>query len=342
MKVTEGASLAAMNTFGVAARAGLVLEIENEEEVLSLPPFKPARDMILGGGSNVLFVSDVPGTVFLNRIAGIEVVAEDDQGSLIEVGAGENWHSFVGWCVGQGLSGVENLALIPGLAGAAPIQNIGAYGVELASVLDSVTAWDMQTATWAVLNREQCRFGYRDSLFKSAQPGRYLITSICLKLHKGFSAQLAYPGLAEEISRANARRPSMAEVYQAVIRLRQARLPDPAVQGNAGSFFKNPVISCECLDSLRSRFQALPAWPMGETQAKISAAWMIEHCGLKGFEHHGAAVSTRHALVLVNQGDATGLAIWELARHVQSVVQDRFGIALEPEPVIYDHGSSSQ
>jgi UDP-N-acetylmuramate dehydrogenase len=256
MKVSEHPSLKSLNTIGVDARASLLLEIDSEEDLLSLPTYHAARDLMLGGGSNVLFVGDVPGVVFLNRLAGREVVREDGEGALVEVGAGENWHRFVGWCVDKGFSGVENLALIPGLAGAAPIQNIGAYGVELASVLDSVTAWEWQSSTWVVLDCQQCRFAYRDSLFKSAEPGRYFITSIRLELSKRFEAQVTYPGLAEELLRANVQQPTLAEVYAAVIRLRQAKLPDPAVQGNAGSFFKNPVVGLDRLDTLRQQFPA--------------------------------------------------------------------------------------
>jgi len=335
MKVAENPSLQAMNTFGVPAHGNLLLEVENEEDVLSLPQFDQARDFILGGGSNVLFVSDVPGTVFLNRIGGIETVEENAHEALIEVGAGENWHGLVTWSVGRGLYGLENLALIPGLVGAAPIQNIGAYGVELASVLDSVTAWDWHKANWAVLNNGQCSFDYRDSIFKSAQAGRYFITSIRLRLQKSFNAQLDYPDLNEELHSAAVGRPRAADVYEAVIRLRRRKLPDPVLQGNAGSFFKNPVIPVDQLQSLRLSFPSLPAWTMGDERAKISAAWMIEHCGLKGHRHRGAAVSTQHALVLVNQDNATGLAIWQLAQRVQHEVQRRFGIVLEPEPKIY-------
>ncbi len=335
MKATERPSLLALNTFAVDAHAALLLEVETEEEVLSLPVFDPARDFILGGGSNVLFVSDVPGTVMLNRIGGIEVVEEDKEQALIEVGAGEHWHGLVSWSIRRGLSGLENLALIPGLAGAAPIQNIGAYGVELTSVLDCVTAWDWHTATWVVLNNEQCGFNYRDSQFKSAQAGRFFITSIRLRLQKQFHAQLEYAGLREELLDAGISQPTSADVFAAVIRLRQRKLPDPSRQGNAGSFFKNPVVSHTQLDTLRGQVPALPAWRVSANRSRIPAAWLVEQCGLKGHHHKGAAVSTRHALVLLNQRNASGNDIWELAQYVQQRVQSQFGIALEPEPKIY-------
>jgi UDP-N-acetylmuramate dehydrogenase len=335
MKVAEHPSLLERNTFGVSASAGLLIEVESEEDVLALPGFDPTRDFVLGGGSNVLFVEDIPGTAFLNRIRGIEVIDEDEERALVEAGAGENWHELVSWCLRRQLYGLENLALIPGLVGAAPIQNIGAYGVELASVLDAVTAWDWHSAAWAVLSKEQCGFGYRDSVFKAHCNGRYLITSIRLRLAKRFRAQLNYSGLQEELDGAGISHPAAADVFAAVIRLRQKKLPDPAATGNAGSFFKNPVISLDQLESLHLRFPNLPVWDMGQNEAKISAAWMIEQCGLKGYQRDGAAVSAQHALVLLNQNNASGLAIWRLARHVQEEIQLRFGIRLEPEPRIY-------
>jgi len=335
MKVAEHPALLAMNTFGVSAKAGLQIEVESEEDVLLLPAFDRKRDFVLGGGSNVLFVEDVPGTVFMNRIRGIEVIDEDTEQALVEVGAGENWHDLVSWCLRRQLHGLENLALIPGMAGAAPIQNIGAYGVELASVLDAVTAWDWHSSAWTVLDAEQCGFSYRDSIFKSTDDGRYFITSIRLRLAKHFRAQLNYGDLKAELDSAGVTRPSAADVFAAVIRLRRRKLPDPAVQGNAGSFFKNPVVSQDQLEFLLQRHPALPVWNMGQNEAKISAAWMIEHCGLKGYQHGGAAVSTQHALVLLNNNQASGRAILQLARHVQKEVQQQFGVSLEPEPRIY-------
>ncbi len=335
MKVAENQPLDRLNAFGISARAGLTVTIETEEDLLSIPGLDPAHDFVLGGGSNVLFVTDVPGTVYLNRLRGIEILEEDQAGVLLEVGAGENWHDLVTWVVARGFSGIENLALIPGLAGAAPLQNIGAYGVELASVLDSVTAWDWHSARWVVLSREQCLFGYRDSVFKSAQADRYLITSLRLHLKKHFTAQVAYSGLAAELQQTPMGNIGLADVYSAVIRLRQKKLPDPALIGNAGSFFKNPLLPLSLHEQLHDRFPALPAWEAGDSTIKVSAAWLIEQCNLKGIELNGAAVSDQHALVLVNKGHCSGLAILELAQLVQARVKDHFGIRLEPEPRIY-------
>ncbi len=334
MKVSQNPSLQSFNSFGVQASAGLMITLENEEDLLSLPPFNPDRDLVLGGGSNVLFVSDVPGTVFLNHLAGKEIVEVTDGHAWIEAGAGENWHELVRWTLEHGFTGLENLSLIPGLAGAAPIQNIGAYGVELAAVLESVTAWDLVQNRWASFTQDQCELSYRDSRFKSREPGRYLISSIRLCLDVDFSAQLDYSGLREELSRTGIDNPSAIEVSDAVVRLRRNKLPDPAVTGNAGSFFKNPVLNRSQAGSLIELFPELPAWPQDGEATKLSAAWMIEHCGFKGRRVGDAGVSDRHALVLVNHGCATGKQIVDLAGDIQSAVHSTFGVLLEPEPRI--------
>ncbi len=334
MKVIEAASLEALNTFGVQARAALQFDIESEEDILALPAFDPARDLLLGGGSNVLLLSDVPGNVFCNRIKGRQIVDGNGRHATVEVGAGEPWHEFVRWTLDYGLCGLENLSLIPGLAGAAPIQNIGAYGVELASVLESVTAWDWQAGNWRVFDREECRFAYRDSRFKSDEPDRYLITSLRLALSKAFAPQLTYPGLLEELGSVSTNELTAKRVSDAVVRIRQRKLPDPAVQGNAGSFFKNPIIDPGMADHLRGEHPELPAWPVDKGMIKISAAWLIERCGLKGLTDGAAGVSDRHALVVVNKGGASGADIWRLARRVRDTVEESFGIRLQPEPKI--------
>lgn len=332
MKVRENPSLQGFNTFGIRASAGLGIDIETEEDLLTVPAFNPAKDLVLGGGSNVILVDDVPGTVYLNRIGGIDKVSDDGDICLIEVGAGESWHGLVRWTLDNGLSGLENLSLIPGCAGAAPIQNIGAYGVELDSVLDQVSCWDWQSSSWCSFSREDCAFSYRDSRFKSREPNRYLITSIRLRLSRNFRPQLSYAGLKEELGRSGTSNPSARNVSDAVIRLRRNKLPDPQVRGNAGSFFKNPVVPTGQADALKLQHAALPAWDQGNGKTKLSAAWMIEHCGLKGKTVGGAAVSRQHALVLVNEGNASGQDVAKLAVMVQSRVLDAFGVELEPEP----------
>ena len=336
MKFTERPSLKPFNTFGLDCRAAALVELESEEDLLAVPGFNPHRDFVLGGGSNVVLLDDVPGTVYLNRISGLEIIGEDGERALVEAGAGENWHGLVRWSLDQGLCGLENLSLIPGSVGAAPIQNIGAYGVELSSVLESVTAWDWRTGRWATLSREECRLGYRDSRFRSADAGRYLITSVRLSLSRSFEPRIDYPGLAEEL---DGTRPTARAVSDAVIRLRRRKLPDPATVGNAGSFFKNPVIPRDQAEQLRSRHEALPAWPLGNGEVKLSAAWLIEACGLKGRQEGGARVSPQHALVLVNEGGASGHDVSALAVEVQKAVYETFGVRLEPEPLLVDFPS---
>ena len=337
MNVIERPSLAALNTFGINASAGLLMEIETEEDVLSLPSFRADRDFILGGGSNVLFLSDIPGVVYLNRIRGMEILGEETGDVLVEAGAGENWHRVVRWTLDRGLNGLENLSLIPGLTGAAPIQNIGAYGVELSTVLQSVTVWDWEQAAWTTFSKEECFFAYRDSRFKSAEPDRYLITSIRLRLSRSFHPKLEYQGLNEEISKTGIKEPTATDVSDAVMRLRREKLPDPARTGNAGSFFKNPVIDRDQADVLLSSHPGLPAWPDEGARIKLSAAWMIERCGLKGLREGDAGVSGKHALVLVNHGSARGSDIAALAHKVRTTVFEEFGVELESEPRLVDY-----
>jgi len=339
MKVFECPSLGALHTFGVDASAQLLIVIESEEDLLSVPSFDPARDFVLGGGSNVIFVTDVPGTVFQNRILGRGITQTTSEHALLEAGAGENWHDLVRWSLDQGLAGIENLSLIPGQAGAAPIQNIGAYGVELSSVLHGVTAWDWQRCSWTHFDPAACRLSYRDSLFKGEAVDRYLITSIQLHLDRVFHPRLDYAGLREELAESCGDNVSATDVSDAVIRLRRRKLPDPAVNGNAGSFFKNPQVDLEQAEALVATHPGLPVWPATNGRAKLSAAWMIECCGLKGARAGDAAVSTLHALVLVNLGAATGADVLTLAERVQKTVAEEFGVNLEPEPRLVEFPS---
>lgn len=332
MKLTERPSLKALNSFGVEAAASLLIRLDSEEDVLSLPPFDPNRDLLLGGGSNVLISSDVPGTVWLNRIAGRSIVDSNPDHVWVDAGSGENWHDLVRWTLEEGLSGIENLSLIPGLAGAAPIQNIGAYGVELSSVLESVTAWDMLKASWAELSASDCQLAYRDSRFKSVEPDRYLVTSIRMRLNREYQPRLAYAGLVDELRAMGITRPSASDVSNAVIRLRSRKLPDPAELGNAGSFFKNPHVPADRAARLAGRYPGLVTWKMDEATVKLSAAWLIEFCGFKGSRQGDAGVSENHALVLVNHGCATGSEILALANSIQTAVFEEFGISLETEP----------
>jgi len=336
MKRSRNASLKPYNSFSVEARAAQLIELESVndiDEFIANDRFDSQRDLILGGGSNILFTADVEGCVILNRVPGKRIVEDAGDDVIIEASGGENWHQLVLWSLDQGLSGIENLSLIPGLAGAAPMQNIGAYGVELADVLESVKAIDLPSRERREFDNTQCRFAYRDSRFKSDDAGRYLITGIRLRLRREFRPRLTYSGIAEELASMGIDTPGARQVSDAVIRIRQRKLPDPALTGNAGSFFKNPLVDRAAADLLLREFPGLPAHPDGE-QAKLSAAWMIEHCGWKGRSMGQAAVSDKHALVLINKGDASGAEILALADAIRESVLERFSVELQPEPLI--------
>jgi UDP-N-acetylmuramate dehydrogenase len=333
MKQAHDVSLQRYNCLGVQARAARAVQIDAPED-LHGQAFNPESDLVLGGGSNVLLAGDIEGTVFLSRIRGMRLVSLDEDRAVVEASAGEIWHSLVLWTLAQGLSGLENLSLIPGLCGAAPMQNIGAYGVELSDLLESVQAWEWPTGRLVRIANRDCGFGYRDSRFKSQDTHRYLITSIRLRLSRSFKPRLSYPGLMEQLTSMDIHEPTAQLVSRAVIALRKRKLPDPARLGNAGSFFQNPVVGPDLAETLRAQFQGLPVHALGPRAAKLSAAWMIEFCGWKGFREGDAGVSEQHALVLVNHGNASGRDILSLAKKIVRSVDETFGIRLQPEPVV--------
>jgi UDP-N-acetylmuramate dehydrogenase len=324
-------SLRGLNTFGVAASASALLELDRVEQLAGLE-FDPASDLLLGGGSNLLLAGDIPGRALRVSLRGRRVLEDDGRSALLEAGAGEPWHELVRWCLGQGLSGIENLSLIPGLAGAAPFQNIGAYGVEIADCLESLSAWEYTMHSLVEFSNDECAFAYRDSHFKSVAPDRYLVTAIRLRLDRGFRPRLDYAGLREELQGVD--RPTALQVSDAVVRIRQSKLPDPQVLGNAGSFFKNPQLAEHQASELLTAFPRLPAWASGAGSRKLSAAWMLEHCGWKGRRAGAAGFAPGHALVLVNHGQASGQQLLELAAAAAESVHQRFGLWLEPEPRI--------
>ena len=337
MKQIANASLKHLNSFSVEARAGQLLVLETEHDLQSFTDthqFDPQRDVILGGGSNVLFVGDVAGSVILNRVTGRKIIKDSDNVVLVEACGGENWHQLVLWSLEQGLSGIENLSLIPGLAGAAPIQNIGAYGVELADVFDSLQALDLKTGEFREFDRNDCQFTYRGSRFKSTDAGRFLITRIRLRLQREFTPRLAYAGLGEELQSMGIELASAKQISDAVIRIRQRKLPDPEITANAGSFFKNPIVENAVANLLKKTFSELPVYAAENGKAKLSAAWMIEQCSWKGHREGDAGVSEQHALVLVNHGNASGRQLLDLANAIGESVRGRFGIDLKPEPRI--------
>ena len=314
------ASLLAYNTLGLDVRAERLITARSEDELAAALTRYPDA-LVLGGGSNTVFRGDVAGTVVRPCIPGIDRV-----GDQLVVGGGEDWHGLVSHSVELGLAGLENLALIPGSAGAAPVQNIGAYGRELADVLVSVRAWHRPSGNFVELTAGECRFSYRDSLFRGTDD--FVITGLVLALSTRFEPCIDHP----DLRRAFPVPPSTpAEVMEAIMEIRRRKLPDPAVTGNVGSFFKNPVVPVEVAEALRKTNPGLPAWELGDS-IKLSAGWLIETVGMKGRWQGGARVSPGHALVIVNAGGATPDDILELAARIRSAVKDKFGIVLEVEP----------
>ncbi|EGY51479.1 UDP-N-acetylmuramate dehydrogenase [Neisseria shayeganii] len=337
MKIEYDADLSPLHTFGLPARAAVLCVLEHTDrlpEILRLPEYRRETVLWLGGGSNVLFMQDYPGLVVRMATRGIEVVADDDDTVRVRAQAGEVWHDFVQHTLALGLSGLENLSLIPGTVGAAPVQNIGAYGVEVKERIVEVDVFDLETRQFAVLSRDDCRFAYRDSLFKQAGKGRYVITAVTFALSRRFTPQLRYGDLknvAETLAQGGPLTPQL--VAEAVCRIRRSKLPDPAELGNCGSFYKNPVVSAGQAAALRQRYPGLPEYPQADGSVKLAAGWLIDQCGLKGWQEGGAAVHDRQALVLVNRRRATAADVARLSEHICRSVQQRFGVDLEPEPI---------
>lgn len=334
-KLLENASLAGHNTFRVPARAALFAAVNDPRalpELLRSPAVRDQPLLVLGAGSNVLFTRDPEGVVVNIAAHGVQILGEDSAGVRLRAAAGEYWHDLVRWSLVQGLCGLENLSLIPGSVGAAPIQNIGAYGVELAENLIAVETYDRERDETVKLSREECGFSYRHSVFKQT-PDRWIITAVELRLQRTAAPKLDYSGIREELSAMNITRPTATDVSDAVCRLRRRKLPDPAVIGNAGSFFKNPVVSVEHAAKLSGAHPGLPVFDTADG-SKLSAAWLIEQCGWKGFREGDAGVSDKHALVLVNHGHASGAQLWSLAHRIMDSLQEKFDIRLEPEPRI--------
>ncbi len=333
--IESDVSLQPYNTFGVAARAAHLARIASAGDLTELLGDARWRDvprLVLGGGSNILFTRDFDGLVLLMSIPGVEILQAEDA-VHVRVGAGENWHGLVERLLAQGLPGLENLALIPGSAGAAPIQNIGAYGVELAERFASAEAWDARKHEAVTLTIEDCRFGYRDSVFKQ-EPGRYIVLAVTLALPRTWQPVVGYAELATELAARGIERPQPLNVFDAVVAIRRRKLPDPAIVGNAGSFFKNPIVPRVQRDALRGRFPSLVSYDIGGGRCKLAAGWLIEATGLKGATRGAAAIYEKQALVLVNRGGATGAQLLALAQEVQQRVQQQFGVALEPEPSV--------
>jgi UDP-N-acetylmuramate dehydrogenase len=339
LNVLENADLTALNTFGVEAQAQFLVSCRSFDALtLMLRDINDAKDplLILGDGSNVLFTQNFPGVVLLPQLPGIEQLKSPGSHARVRVGAGENWHRFVDWSIRQSLFGLENLALIPGTVGAAPIQNIGAYGVELDRFVDVVEAIDRYSLEVRRFSKAECEFRYRHSRFKSLEVGRYIITHVEFLLPREPKLELSYAGIREELEKLKAQHnPSPRDVFKAVCQLREDKLPDPHEYGNAGSFFKNPIVDAETAARITAEVSGFSYHASGmRGQAKLSAAWLIEKAGLKGHSIGGAQVSKQHALVLINRKRATGKELWQLAEFVMKTVKQRFGVQLEPEPLI--------
>nr|WP_318385190.1 UDP-N-acetylmuramate dehydrogenase [uncultured Enterobacter sp.] len=322
-------SLKPWNTFGIARRAAQIIRAESEQQLLeawqnTVKNQQPT--LILGEGSNVLFLDDFAGTVIVNRIMGITAVEQADAWHL-HVGAGENWHNLVQHTLTHGMPGLENLALIPGCVGSSPIQNIGAYGIELQRVCEYVDCIELTTGQTRRLSAQECRFGYRDSIFKHEYQDRYAIVAVGIKLSKTWRPILTYG----DLTRLDPATVTPQQVFDAVCHMRMTKLPDPKVNGNAGSFFKNPVITAKEAQRLLAQHPQAPHYPQSDGSVKLAAGWLIDHCHLKGTEIGGAAVHRQQALVLINTGEASSQDVIALAHHVRQQVGEKFNVWLEPE-----------
>jgi UDP-N-acetylmuramate dehydrogenase len=341
--IRENVDLQAFNTLGLSARAAHFVELSNEADLAPLLARAQAEAwpvQLLGGGSNIVFAGDVSGLTIRLNLRGIRVIGdkhESDSGVIIEAAAGEPWHEFTQYTLAQGWAGLENLSLIPGSVGAAPVQNIGAYGVEVADVMHSLRAYDREQGRVVELSAADCGFAYRDSIFKSQQPKRYVILSVRFALSAKRPLVLGYGDIQTALATAGVQEPSAIDVAQAVIRIRQAKLPDPAVLGNAGSFFKNPLVPSAQIEQLQSQFPGLVAYPAQLSTPgwqKVAAGWLIEQAGWKGYRRGSVAVHDRQALVLVHHGGGNGAELLALAADIVASVQARYGIHLEQEPVL--------
>lgn len=337
LPIEPRASLRDHNTFGLPAVAQTLVRITRDADVrrvLDHPQLGRQPKFVLGGGSNVVLTKDVPGVVLKVEVAGRRLVETRPDAWIVEAGAGENWHDFVAWTLDQGLSGLENLALIPGTVGASPVQNIGAYGVELAERFDSLDGVDLVTGRGVTLDRALCRFGYRDSVFKHELAGKTVITRVRFRLPRPWQPVLGYLDLERKVAETGNTAPDARTLFGWVCGIRRAKLPDPAVIGNAGSFFKNPVVSAEQCRDIIGRDPEIVHYPLPDGRVKLAAGWLIDACGWKGKTVGRAGVYEKQALVLVNRGGASGAEVVTLARAIQESVYGRFGIRLEPEPVI--------
>jgi UDP-N-acetylmuramate dehydrogenase len=334
MEILENASLKAYNTFGIEAKAAKMIRFSSAadlKEIFKNEELKAMPLLILGGGSNLLITSDFDGLVLKNEVPGVELVGEDDKHFYVKSGAGENWHQFVLHCIENGWAGLENLSLIPGNVGASPMQNIGAYGVEVKDRFHELEAFNLKTLETERFDAEACQFGYRESVFKRRLKNKYIIVSVTFRLFKKAQLNTSYGAIQGELNSLGIHEPNIADVSQAVINIRSSKLPDPRVIGNAGSFFKNPVVAESAYRKLVEENPSMPFYPTSEGQFKLAAGWLIEKSGWKGFIRGNHGVHAKQALVLVNHGGATGKEIYDLSTEILEDVKKKFGVELERE-----------
>lgn len=337
MQVQQNISLKKFNSFGIDVSAAHFACFRNQEELASLLTETGNRKslLVLGGGSNILFTRNVDGWVLKNEIKGISRIAEDETYYYIKAGAGENWHGFVLHCIENGYAGVENLALIPGSVGASPMQNIGAYGVEIKDVFHSLEAFHIGDKTIHQFSNADCGFGYRESVFKRAFKNQFIITSVTYRLRKNPVYNVSYGAITQELEAMQVKELSIQDIAKAVMNIRRSKLPDPAQIGNAGSFFKNPEIDLVHFEKLKLEFPGIVGYPVNNNRIKLAAGWLIEQCGWKGYRKGDAGCHSKQALVLVNFGNADGAAIYELSEAILQSVKNKFAVDLEREVNIY-------
>ncbi|TDK42875.1 UDP-N-acetylmuramate dehydrogenase [Algoriphagus formosus] len=333
MNIQENTSLKPYNTFGIDAKTRFFTKVSGLKELKEALLFAEAQTipiLILGGGSNILLTQDFTGLVIKLELKGIKVVEEDSEKVLVSVGAGENWHEFVLFAIAQNWAGIENLSLIPGTVGASPMQNIGAYGVEIQQVFHHLKALNRKTLELETFSAEECQFGYRESVFKHRLKNKYIICEVVFQLSKIPLINISYGAIKDTLAEMKAENPGIKEVSDAVIAIRQSKLPNPAEIGNAGSFFKNPTISESTFEKLKNQFPEIPGYKVDEG-IKVPAAWLIDQAGWKGFRRNDVGVHNKQALVLVNFGKGKGKEIQELSQEIQKSVEEKFGIKLSPE-----------
>lgn len=337
-KIKESVNLQTLNTFGFKVHARYFAEVTSTEQLQALLQDSWAqrtRKLVLGCGSNILFTHDFDGLVIKMNIQGMQISRRSEHQVWMRAGAGVLWHDLVQYSLSLGLGGLENLSLIPGTVGAAPIQNIGAYGAEIKDVIDHLEALDMRTSECHVFTHEECAFGYRNSVFKNpANRDQYVIVHVTLKLSKTPSVNASYAGIQNTLNEMGITKPTIHDVSNAVVKIRQSKIPDPSVIGSAGSFFKNPLTSTERFESLRERYAEIIGYPKPNNMVLVPAGWLIEQCGWKGKKVGGVGVHENHALVLVNYGTGNGQKLYKLSLDISKSVNDYFGIELTPEVII--------